>query len=276
MSHAVLDTRRRLVFAHRGGAALRPENTVEAFDHGLSLGADGLEFDVHLSRDEQAVVIHDATLDRTTEAQGPVARHTARELAAVDAGYHFEHGGRHPFRGRGIAIPTLREVLARYRDIPIIIELKGSDPDLARVAVREVRAAGALQRVCFGSFEDVTIEAARHCGSDVVTSGARDEIRRAMRTAFLGFAPRRPRFRALQVPERFGVRRIATRRFIRAMGRGGIPVHIWTVNEEGDMVRLLSWGAHAIITDRPDVGVPTVRAFNASLPARSRAGLASR
>lgn len=263
--HAVLDTRRRLVFAHRGGAALRPENTLEAFDHGLSLGADGLEFDVHLSRDEQAVVIHDATLDRTTEAEGPVARHTAGELAGIDAGYRFERGGRHPFRGRGIGIPRLRDVLARYPDVPLIIELKGSNPDLARVAVREVRSAGALRRVCFGSFEDVTIEAARHCGADVVTSGASGEIRRTLRTAFLGLAPRRPGFRALQVPERHGMRRIATKRFIRAVSRGGIPVHVWTVNDEADMVRLLTWGAQGIITDRPDIGVPTVRAFNTDM-----------
>ncbi len=182
----------------------------------MSLGADGLEFDVHLSRDEHAVVIHDATLDRTTEAEGPVARHTAAELAGIDAGYRFERSGRHPFRGRGIGIPRLRDVLARYPDIPLIIELKGSNPDLARVAVREVRSAGALRRVCFGSFEDVTIEAARHCGADVVTSGASGEIRRTLRTAFLGLAPRRPGFRALQVPERHGMRRIATKRFIRA------------------------------------------------------------
>jgi len=74
---------RPLVYAHRGGAALRPENTIVSFDHGLSLGADGLELDVHLSRDGVVVVHHDATLDRTTGARGPIAQRTAEELAAV-------------------------------------------------------------------------------------------------------------------------------------------------------------------------------------------------
>src|SRR6186997_386013 len=100
-----------LVFAHRGGCALGPENTIAAFDLGLAAGADGLELDVHLSADGVVVVHHDETLDRTTGGAGPLVRLTARELAAVDAAYNFERGGAHPFRGQGIGIPTLREVL---------------------------------------------------------------------------------------------------------------------------------------------------------------------
>src|ERR671916_49981 len=78
---------RPLVYAHRGGAALRPENTIAAFDHGLALGADGLELDVHLSKDGVVVVHHDASLERTTDARGPLGAYTADELARVDAGY---------------------------------------------------------------------------------------------------------------------------------------------------------------------------------------------
>src|SRR5262249_34827190 len=85
-----------IVYAHRGGSKLRPENTLIAFDHGLALGADGLEFDVHLSRDGVVVVHHDATLDRTTNGSGPLAALTADELGRLDAGYHFDG-----FRGRG-------------------------------------------------------------------------------------------------------------------------------------------------------------------------------
>ena len=91
-----------VVIAHRGGARLRPENTLEAFEHALTLGVDALECDVHLSRDGDAVVIHDPTLDRTTDARGPVRAWTAADLASVDAGYRFEVDAGFPFRGRGI------------------------------------------------------------------------------------------------------------------------------------------------------------------------------
>src|SRR3954471_12466315 len=96
-THSFFDSPRPLVFAHRGGAALAPENTIAAFDNGLALGADGLELDVHLSRDGVVVVHHDRTLDRTTTLRGPIADRTADELA----------------RAR---VPALAEVLARYRD----------------------------------------------------------------------------------------------------------------------------------------------------------------
>ena len=100
---------RPLVFAHRGGAALAPENTIPAFENGLALGADGLELDVHLSRDGVPVVIHDPTVDRTTERTGAVAGMSAAELAALDAGYRFEKDGARPFRGRGTGVRRLGE-----------------------------------------------------------------------------------------------------------------------------------------------------------------------
>src|SRR3954462_168856 len=103
--HPALSFGRPQVFAHRGGAASRPENTMAAFDHGLSLGADGLEFDVHLSRDGVVVVHHDKTLERTTNGSGPVADKTAAELAALDAGCRFEGN-----RGNAGGVPRLDEV----------------------------------------------------------------------------------------------------------------------------------------------------------------------
>src|SRR6266481_496962 len=78
--HPFFASTRPLVFAHRGGSALAPENTMEAFDNGLAHGADGLELDVHLSRDGAVVVHHDRTLDRTTTLRGPIADRTAEEL----------------------------------------------------------------------------------------------------------------------------------------------------------------------------------------------------
>src|SRR4029453_7155074 len=124
MRHAFFAASRPLVFAHRGGSALAPENTIAAFDNGLALGADGLELDVHLSRDHTVVVHHDRVLDRTTNASGPIADKTAHELAAVNAGFHFSSARDASFRGDSVAVPALTDVLRRYRDIPIIIELK--------------------------------------------------------------------------------------------------------------------------------------------------------
>ena len=93
-----------IIYAHRGGAALRPENTVAAFDHGIAHGAEGLEFDVHLSKDGIVVVHHDETLERTTNGRGRIADFTADELARIDAGHNFGDGnGSFPFRGQEIA-----------------------------------------------------------------------------------------------------------------------------------------------------------------------------
>lgn len=140
------DFRRPLVFAHRGGGALGPENTLAAFDLGVQAGADGLEFDVHLSSDGVPVVHHDSTLDRTTSSSGPLASRTAADLAHVDAWYRFAAGGDFPFRQRGVEIPSLGEVLRRYPDVPVIIDMKVDSREMGEAVAREVRAAGAADR----------------------------------------------------------------------------------------------------------------------------------
>ena len=140
--HPALRSSRPLVFAHRGGARIGPENTIIAFDRGLATGADGLELDVHLSRDGVVVVHHDDRLERTTRGTGLVAHRTAAELAALD-------------------VPTLREVLGRYPTAGIIIELKESSTALASAVVRDIRTAGAVDRVCLGSFSLTALRAAR-------------------------------------------------------------------------------------------------------------------
>src|SRR4029079_1634404 len=123
MRHSFFAASRPLVFAHRGGSALAPENTIAAFDNGLALGADGLELDVHLSRDGVVVVHHDRLLDRTTTLRGPIGERTSAEL-------------------QGAAVPTLAQVLARYRDPRIIIEMKVNHPALAAATIDVVRRAG--------------------------------------------------------------------------------------------------------------------------------------
>ena len=242
-----------LVFAHRGGAAHRPENTIAAFDHGLALGADGLELDVHLSRDGIVVVHHDATLDRTTNARGRLAALTADELSRVDAAARYDD-----LRGQGIGGPTLREVLRRYREARLIIELKLNEPELAVRAIDEVKAADAVARVSLGAYGTRVLRAVRACEPAIATGASREEIRMALYRSWCRWPMRRPPYRELQVPETSGATRVVSPRFVRDAHASGTPVYVWTVNEEADMRRLLEWGVDGLITDRPDVAAAVV------------------
>ena len=251
---------RPLVYAHRGGAALRPENTIAAFDHGLSLGADGLELDVHLSRDGVVVVHHDPTLDRTTNGRGSLAALTAAELAGLDAGFAFaDDAGAFPFRGGGLGIPAFRAVLARYPGVPLIIELKSGHPELARRTIDALREAGALDRVALGSFYYRVLRAARDYAPGIRTGAAREETRWALYRSWVHWPLGRPAYQEFQVPEAAGRTTIVTPGFVRHAHRANVAVKVWTVDARPDIQRLLEWGVDGIITDRPDIASETVR-----------------
>jgi glycerophosphoryl diester phosphodiesterase len=250
------------VFAHRGGGALAPENTLAAFERGLTLGADGIELDVHLSRDGAVVVHHDATVDRTTNGRGAVSGLTADELARLDAGYRFQDEGasRHPFRGCGIGVPRLADVLSQFPDARVIIELKGGSQMLALATVDVVRRADAVDRVCIGSSSLRGLRTVRAAEPAIATSAARQEVRWAVYRAWMGRPPSpRAQYSVFQVPEFAGTTRVVSRRFVDLARRAGRPVQVWTINHEDDGRRLLGWGVQALITDRPDIMVPLVR-----------------
>jgi glycerophosphoryl diester phosphodiesterase len=275
--HPALSFGRPQVFAHRGGAALRPENTILAFDHGMSLGADGLEFDVHLSRDGVVVVHHDTTLERTTNGHGPLAALTADELARLDAGFHFgprspsEPGpatarqpATYPFRGLAGGVPALKDVLRRYPTAFFIIELKVNDPVLAHKTIDEVRAAGALERVAVGSFGTSVLRAARAYEPRILSGASREETRLALYRSWVRWPVRHPPNDAFQVPERSGATRVVSPRFVQYAHDVGVAVQVWTVNETADMQRLLDWGVDGLISDRPDRAVEVVRKRHAT------------
>jgi glycerophosphoryl diester phosphodiesterase len=252
-----------LVYAHRGGAAVRPENTILAFDHGLAAGADGLELDVHLSRDGIVVVHHDATLERTSNGRGRLADLTADELSRLDTGFNFqprdtdERDG-FPFRGQGIGVPTLAAVLARYPGIPIIIELKVDAEELAQRTIDAVRAAGAEERVALGSFSGRVLSVARRTAPGIRTGAGRAETRWALYRSWVGWPLGRVPYQEFQVPERSGRTTVVSPRFIAHAHRAAVAVNVWTVDEEPDMRRLLGWGVDGLITDRPDLAVQVV------------------
>lgn len=269
--HRFADTSRPLVFAHRGGSGLAPENTLAAFDRGLALGADGLELDVHLSRDGRVVVHHDLLLERTTDATGPIAARSLAELAAVDAAHTFCRDGDFPFRGRGFCVPALAQVLQRYPETRIIIELKNGSEALARAALEDVRNANALDRVCLASEHRGGIRLIRTLEPKAATSAFRGEIRRALYRSWVRLPIRAGHFVAFQVPELAGPVRVVSPRFVRAAHRAGALVQVWTVDRADDMRRLLQWGVDAIITDRPDIAVEAVREWVERLRLRPKA-----
>jgi glycerophosphoryl diester phosphodiesterase len=251
-----------LVYAHRGGAALRPENTIAAFDNGLAAGADGLELDVRLTRDGTVVVHHDDTLERTTSGRGRLGACTTDELSSVDAGYWFkptDAGHDFPYRGIGVCVPLLRDVLARYPAIPLIIELKQNLPELAHRTIDQLREAGALDRAALGSFSWRVLRVARAYEPGVATGASREETRLALYRSWVGWPLKDEAYREFQVPEKSGPTRIVSRRFIRHAHRAGLPVKVWTVNDAEDMRRLIDWGVDALITDRPDLAAGVVR-----------------
>jgi len=243
------------VFAHRGGCALGPENTLAAFDRGMAAGADGLELDVRLSADGVVVVHHDETLDRTTDGAGPVARRTAAELAAVDAGYRFQRDGRFEFRGLHVGVPTLREVLQRYPDVPIIIEMKVNSAEMGDALAAEVRRADAVDRVCAAGFGARAIRAARAALPQMSSSACAPEVRIALYRSWINWPVRRVDYGGYQVPEVSGGHRIVSKRFVKHAHAAGLRVQVWTVDDRADMDRLLSWGVDALISNCPDVAV---------------------
>ena len=240
------------MYGHRG-CGLAPENTLVAFDLAVQGGADGLELDVRLSRDGVPVVHHDADLDRCTDGGGPLEALTAAELERVDAGCRFSRDGQFPFRGRGIRVPRLADVLRRYPRVPLIVEIKTYREEAARAVVGAVRETGASDRVCVAAFDRATIGAVRGMAPDLATGAARDEVSRALICAWLRLPPWRPRYRAVQVPEIAERRRVVAPWLVRSLHRAGIPLQVWTVNDERDMRRLLAWGVDGLITDRPDL-----------------------
>ncbi|HEX7136406.1 MAG TPA: glycerophosphodiester phosphodiesterase family protein [Vicinamibacterales bacterium] len=270
MLHPFFDSRRPVVFAHRGGGALAPENTLAAFANGIALGADGFELDVHLSRDGLVVVHHDRTLDRTTTLGGEVAARSADELRRAD-------------------VPTLAEVLKAHPDVRVIVELKVHSVEMAAAVVDVARRADAVDRVCVGSYGTRVLRAVRSFEPALATSASREEVRWALYRSWIpvgsgrfgssrgaGGAGRaggsvgldrsrwsrasvRRKYDGFQIPESAGPTRVVSRRFIDFAHDRGLGVQVWTVDTEHDARRLIEWGVDGLITDRPDIIVPIVR-----------------
>jgi glycerophosphoryl diester phosphodiesterase len=246
-----------LFFAHRGGSLLRPENTMVAFEHGMSFGADALELDIQQTRDGELVVIHDPTLDRTTSGSGPVASFSLDEVRAFDAGYHFtlDGGATFPYRGQGITVLTLRQVFERFPDTRINIDLKESTPDREARLWALIQEFAAEDRICAGCFTHAALVRFRRLtGGRVATSASPREVRSFVLGAVSHMTSwLRPAYDALQVPDTYGSVRIVSRTTVEAAHRLGIDIHVWTVDVRNHMEALLALGVDGLMTDRPDI-----------------------
>lgn len=246
---------RPLVMAHRGGRGLWPENTLYAFEQAAAMGVDVLEMDLHSTADEVLVVMHDDTVDRTTDGSGPIQSLTLAEIKALDAGYRWsaDEGQTFPYRGQGITVPTLEEVFAAFPDMALNIEIKQAEPSLVEPFCQLMREHGLGERVLVASFHQETVEAFRQACPKVATSSGEGEVIAlfALSKLFLE-ATYGPAAQAVQVPEYRSGLHVLTPRFVDAAHSRGLEVHAWTINETPDMQRLVALGVDGVITDYPD------------------------
>ena len=241
--------------AHRGASAHAPENTLEAFRLAVESGAGGLELDVHLTRDGHVVVIHDPTLDRTTNRTGAVSEMTLDELREPDAGHNFSpDGSTLPYRGLNLRIPTLVEVLREFPGVAVNIDMKADRPGIESAVLDVLREADAEGRALVVSSRYGAVRRFRRMSGGLVSTGAS----RWETGIFYLFSNLRlerllrPAYDALQVPPRHRGIPLVTRRFVEAAHDSNVRVDAWTINETGEMRRLLDLGVDVIMTDRPE------------------------
>ena len=248
MTAALLATGAPLVIGHRGAAARAPENTLPSFEHAVAAGADALELDVHLSADGRVVVIHDPALDRTTDRSGAVASLTLAQIQAADAGARFTTDGRtFPFRGQGIRVPVIEEVLARFPSTPLLIELKtaAASAELRRL----IAAHRAEDRCVIGSFDGASLAPFRAPPWHVTASQA--EVQRLLAHVLLGAPAGAERYEVLSIPPSWHRIPLPLRAIARHAKRRGVPVHIWTVDRPAEAVSLWERGVTGIISNDP-------------------------
>ena len=245
------------LYAHRGAASERPENTLASFARALDLGAGALETDLHLTADGHVVVAHDATLARTAGVPVTIARATLDELRRCDVGWGFvDRDGRRPFVGQGVRIPTLEEMLSEFPGVPVNVDVKQPGLVMVEATLAVLRRLDADDRVLVTSFDDATLRAVRARGDRGRTgSGPLDVLRlhsspQALlsRQAFAGSA--------VQVPPAMYGLRFDGAPFIERCHSLGLPVHYWTINDPAEAARLLDRGADGIMTDDPAAIAP--------------------
>ncbi|HVL80076.1 MAG TPA: glycerophosphodiester phosphodiesterase [Actinomycetota bacterium] len=269
-----------LNIAHRGGASEGPEETLFTYAKALEAGTDMLEADLHATSDGEVIAMHDATVDRTTDGSGRVDSMTLAQIRTLDAGHDFRApDGTFPYRGIATGavpppagftpddfrVPTLRELLTRFPDVPFTLEIKSGAPETApyhQTVADILRETGRARDVVVASFVDSHLEAFKLAAPDVSTATATGQTA-AFWASIRGPLPGapNPRYHALQVPLNFAGIEVVDRggEFVRKAHANGFVVHVWTVNDRPTMEWLLDIGVDGIMTDRPTLLAQVVR-----------------
>lgn len=246
------------LIAHRGGSYEQPEETVLAFDRAVSLGADVLELDVHLSQDGVPVVLHDANVDRVSNGTGAVADLPLAELKQLDFAYwwptHTDDNSAAPLRGQGVQILTLEEVFQRYPSKRLSVELKTPSPALRQAVVKLMDDYQRWGSVILGSFHQTTIDVIRRDHPGAFTYASEEDVIIFYVLSLIRLEGLYWRdISAFAVPTHSHGVNLASKRFIDAARKRGIAVHYWTINDEETMRELIAKGVDGIITDRPSL-----------------------
>jgi len=257
-----------LNIAHRGGAALMPENTLEAFRNGMAAGADGYELDLQVTKDGYVVISHDTRVDRCTNGTGSINDMTLAEVKALDAGYRFttDGGATYPYRGKGIKIPTLDEVLDEpaIQNAVGVIEIKQLDAGVSEKLIDMIEAHGIKNRVIIESFDQKALNDVRNeialRGDDIITSFSQAEIINFFLTPLSVMLASKydPPARVLQVPFELTLNNlnvtVINDVFMLKARYLGLKVHAWTINDAATMRSLKNVKkVEAIMTDEPGI-----------------------
>ena len=242
------------IIAHRGGAIESPENTLFAFENAVSLSPNViLEFDVHYTKDKQIVVFHDERLDRTTNAQGFVKDLSLEEIKKLDAAYNFQdESSQNIYRGKGLQVPTLIEVLEKYPDTRMIIEVKPNDRDLAKDLYELVKKYNRLDKTILGSTHSRLVQYLRSLDEKILTTAGEDEVLRTLMLLNIKLGSLDSmNADAYCIPEVHSGIKVFSSELLEELNKRYKKAYIWTVNDTEDMKRLIEQKAHGIITDRP-------------------------
>ena len=250
---------RTLVIAHQGGEGVWPGDTMFAFEKAVEIGSDVLEMDAHITKDGQIVLMHDETVDDTTDGTGLIEDMTLNEIKRLDAAHDWsvDDGATFPFRGQAIQVPTLNEVFETFPQMRYVVEIKLTQNPIDKPLCDLIRQHQMQDRVLVASFHDVAMKSFRATCPEVATSASRTEVRNyvLLGKAFLGGFIM-PGYQTIQPPydpeDSLGIK-IMTERFIRESHAKNIRVEPWTVNDPELMSHYIEWGVDGIITDRPDL-----------------------
>ena len=248
-----------LVIAHQGGNGVWPGDTSFAFEKSVEIGADVLEMDAHMTKDNQIVLMHDEKVDRTTNGTGLIEDLTLAELLKLDAAYQWSNddGKTFPYRGQGIQVPTLKELFEKFPEKRFLIEIKLTENPINKPLCDLIHEYNMEGKVVVASFHDDAMTLFRETCPDIATSASKGEVTPfiLLGKVFLsGLAS--PKYQSLQVPyetsESYGIP-VMTERFIREAHAKNIHVEPWTVDDPELMKQFIEWGVDGIITDRPDL-----------------------